>query len=111
MAKSQNLTFGIRPEALAPSESGAIKGRIESVEYLGADAMLECKVGAETLLCRTPGQTQLAVGTNINLTFEMSDLHVFETASGRRIDTILPKIEMALSSQTASSELAHPTQT
>ena len=111
MAKSQNLTFGIRPEALAPSESGAIKGRIESVEFLGADAMLECKVGAETLLCRAPGQTQLAVGTNINLTFEMSDLHVFETASGRRIDTILPKIEMALSSQTASSELAHPTQT
>ena len=79
--------------------------------YLGADAMLECKVGSETLLCRASGQTQLAVGTNINLTFDTSDLHVFESASGRRTNSILPEIEMAMSSQTTSSELAKQTQT
>lgn len=111
MAKSQNFTFGIRPEALVPSENGAIKGQIKSVEYLGADAMLECEVGSETLLCRASGQTQLAAGTNINLTFDIRDLHVFESASGRRTDSILPEIEMALSSQTTSSELANQTQT
>ena len=111
MDKCQNLTFGIRPEALVPSDNGAINAHIKSVEYLGADAMLECKVGSETLLCRASGQTQLAVGTNINLTFDASDLHVFESASGRRTNSILPEIEMAMSSQTTSSELAKQTQT
>ncbi|MGB0608958.1 MAG: ABC transporter ATP-binding protein, partial [Paracoccaceae bacterium] len=111
MDKCQNLTFGIRPEALVPSDNGAINAHIKSVEYLGADAMLECKVGSETLLCRASGQTQLAVGTNINLTFDTSDLHVFESASGRRTNSILPEIEMAMSSQTTSSELAKQTQT
>lgn len=111
IAKTQSFTFGIRPESLVPSESGAIRGQIESVEYLGADAMLECKVGSETLFCRAPGQTQLTVGTNINLTFNIRDLHVFETVSGRRTDSILPEIEMALSSQTTSSVLTNQTQT
>lgn len=106
MQKSENLTFGIRPEALVPDENGAIKGQVGNVEYLGADTIVECKVGEEILLCRAPGKTRLAAGMAINLAFNVNDLHVFETASGRRIDTMFPEIEMALSSQNASALLA-----
>ena len=109
MSKSQNLTFGIRPESLVPSETGMINGEITNIEYLGADAMLECMVGSETLLCRASGQTQVLAGANINLAFDVRDLHVFDSASGRRTDSVLHEIEMALSSQTASSKLANQT--
>ena len=109
MSKSQNLTFGIRPESLVPSETGMINGEITNIEYLGADAMLECMVGSETLLCRASGQTQVLAGANINLAFDVRDLHVFDSASGRRTDSVLHEIEMALSSQTASSNLANQT--
>ena len=103
LQKSQNFTFGIRPEALIQDENGAIAGQVNQVEYLGADTMVECKVGEESLLCRVPGQTQLASGTSIKLAFNVNDLHVFETASGHRVDTMHSEIEMALSFQNAGS--------
>ena len=111
LQKSQNLTFGIRPEALVPAENGVIEGQVAQVEYLGADAMVECKVGEESLLCRAPGQTRLTSGMAIKLALNVSDLHVFETASGRREDTMRSEIEMALSSQNAGSVSARQTQT
>lgn len=103
LQKSQNFTFGIRPEALIQDENGVIAGQVNQVEYLGADTMVECKVGEESLLCRVPGQTQLASGTSIKLAFNVNDLHVFETASGQRVDTMHSEIEMALSFQNAGS--------
>ena len=106
LQKSQDLTFGIRPESLAINDSGLIKGTVGNIEYLGADTLIECKVGNEFLLCRAPGRTRLTEGTPINLAFNVKDLHVFNTASGRRTDNMLPEIEMALSSQNASSKLA-----
>ena len=111
LQKSQNLTFGIRPEALVPAENGVIEGQVAQVEYLGADAMVECQVGEQSLLCRAPGQTRLTSGMAIKLAFNVSDLHVFETASGRREDTMRSEIEMALSSQNAGSVSARQTQT
>ena len=111
LQKSQNFTFGIRPEALVLDENGVIAGQVSHVEYLGADTMVECKVGEETLLCRVSGKTRLASGMDIKLALNANDLHVFETASGRREDTMLPEIAMAMSSQTAGSVSALQTQT
>lgn len=111
LQKSQNFTFGIRPEALVPDEHGVIAGQVARVEYLGADAMVECNVGKESLLCRAPGQTRLTSGMAIKLALNVNDLHVFETASGRRDDTMRSEIEMALPSQNAGSVSARSTQT
>ena len=104
LKKTQNSTFGIRPECLIPHKNGIIKGEIISVEYLGADTMLECRVGSETLICRAPGQTHLEIGQCINLTFHTKDLHIFDTDSGNRNNLLISEIEMALSSQTVGSK-------
>jgi sn-glycerol 3-phosphate transport system ATP-binding protein len=106
LQKSHGHTFGIRPESLSLSDNGLINGTVRNVEYLGADTLIECKVGEEILLCRAPGWTQLTEGTPISLAFNVKDLHVFNTASGQRTAEMLPEIEMALSSQNASSKLA-----
>ena len=104
LKKTQNSIFGIRPECLIPHENGIIKGEIKSVEYLGADTMLECRVGSETLICRAPGQTNLEIGQCINLTFNTTDLHIFDTVSGNRNSSLISQIEMALPSQTVGSK-------
>jgi len=104
LKKTKKLTFGIRPEALVPSKKGIISGEIISLEYLGADTMLECKVGLETLICRAPGQTHLEIGQDINLTFQAKDLHIFDTKSGDRNSSLGSEIEMALSSKSVGSK-------
>jgi len=53
----------------------------------------------------------LTSGMAIKLAFNINDLHVFETASGRRDDTMRSEIEMALPSQNAGSVSARQTQT
>ena len=103
LKKTKKLTFGIRPEALVPSKKGIISGEIISLEYLGADTMLECKVGLETLICRASGQTHLEIGQDINLTFQAKDLHIFDTKSGDRNISLGSEIEMALSSKPVGS--------
>ena len=103
LKKTKKFTFGIRPEALVPSKKGIISGEIISLEYLGADTMLECKVGLETLICRASGQTHLEIGQDINLTFQAKDLHIFDTKSGDRNISLGSEIEMALSSKPVGS--------
>jgi sn-glycerol 3-phosphate transport system ATP-binding protein len=72
-------------------DCGPIKATVSHVEYLGADAMLECRIGDHALLCRAPGQTALRPGSEVSLTVHPDDLHVFHSGSGRRLDTLPPE--------------------
>ena len=94
-----DVTLGLRPEALRLSEQGAIRGNVAHVEYLGADAMVTCRVGAETLLCRAPGATALAEGAAVALSFAAADLHAFDTTSGKRLAALPPEIGARLAPQ------------
>lgn len=98
-AALQGLTLGIRPEALHLAEYGPIAATVAHVEYLGADAMIECRIGDDVLLCRAPGQTRLLPGAAITLAAAAADLHVFDTQTGRRIDRLPPEIEALFPSQ------------
>ena len=93
-----NITFGIRPEALNIAQSGAIKATVGHVEYLGADAMMECRVNGEVLLCRTSGQNTYSPGSTVFLKLKPSALHAFDRHTGRRLHQLPPSIETALSS-------------
>lgn len=104
------LTLGMRPEAPWIDPNGPIRGRVAHVEYLGADAMVDCRIGAESLLCRVPGQTALAVGDELALNVSAEDLHVFDSTTGRRLDQLPPEFAAALSSQSPAPVGASTTQ-
>jgi sn-glycerol 3-phosphate transport system ATP-binding protein len=82
------LLAGIRPEALRLSDHG-LPGRVTHAEYMGADTVLACAVGDATVLARLPGRVVLPDGSQVHLASDHDDLHVFDAASGRRVDMAL----------------------
>jgi sn-glycerol 3-phosphate transport system ATP-binding protein len=79
-------TLGVRPEHIRLVDSGGIGGEVRSAEYHGADTVVEVRVGQETVFVRAPGQLRLEAGSALRLGWEPRDLHLFESASGARID-------------------------
>jgi sn-glycerol 3-phosphate transport system ATP-binding protein len=80
--------LGLRPEAvsLLPVAGGlAVPARVQSLEYLGADAVLRCTVGDQTLTVRTAGSCAAAEGADVTLHWAATDSHWFG-ADERRID-------------------------
>ena len=74
--------LGVRPEAVRLG--GRIPAAVRSIEYLGADLILHCAVGSETLTVRTGGQADLAPGSQVLLDWAAADAHHFG-AEGRRL--------------------------
>jgi sn-glycerol 3-phosphate transport system ATP-binding protein len=79
------LLAGIRPEALRLAESG-VPAIVTHAEYLGADTVVACKVGAdEKLLARLPGRVVLPDGAAVHFAFDRADLHLFDGETGHRL--------------------------
>ncbi|MEM9317940.1 MAG: ABC transporter ATP-binding protein [Pseudomonadota bacterium] len=80
--------LGIRPEhiTLGASGTGQCDGRVDVVEYLGADSfvVIECgPLGAINV--RAIGETELQPGDTVGLDFAASDLSFFD-ADGLRVE-------------------------
>ncbi|MCO6384348.1 ABC transporter ATP-binding protein [Oceanicola sp. 502str15] len=71
---------GIRPEHIEVVESGgACTGRIDVIEYLGADTYVIVDAGeAGQITVRAPGNTELKEGAPIALGFPQEALHYFD---------------------------------
>jgi sn-glycerol 3-phosphate transport system ATP-binding protein len=73
--------LGVRPEAV--TLGGQVPATVRSIEYLGADLILRCGIGSETLTVRTGGQTELAAGSPVLLDWQPSGLHHFDSQGQR----------------------------
>ena len=84
----EGAAVGIRPEALWLADGGLVGMGLEGVvshsEYLGADTVLQCRVGEAAVLARVGGRVLLPAGERVHLGFDPASLHVFG-ADGRRI--------------------------
>jgi len=74
--------LGVRPEAV--TLGGRVPAAVRSIEYLGADLILHCAVGSETLTVRTGGQAELAAGSEVMLDWPTASAHHFD-AQGQRL--------------------------
>jgi sn-glycerol 3-phosphate transport system ATP-binding protein len=75
--------LGLRPENIQLASSG-VAATLQGTEYLGADMVLRCAIGTQTLLVRANGQTDLAPGQAVWLRWSPADAHAFD-CEGRRI--------------------------
>ncbi len=73
--------LGIRPEAVGLG--GQVPAAVRSIEYLGADLILHCNVGTESLTVRTDGQAELGAGSQVMLTWPASSMHHFDEQGQR----------------------------
>ncbi len=84
--RGAGLTLGVRPEHIWLADSGGVAGTVTSSEYHGADTILTVRVGEETLFMRTPGQLARAAGTQVRLAWKPESMHLFDTATGMRVE-------------------------
>ena len=74
--------LGVRPEAV--TLDGEVAAQVQSLEYLGADLVLRCTVGSETLTVRAQGQTRVNPKDTVFLQWRESAAHYFD-AQGKRV--------------------------
>ena len=81
----ERLAVGIRPEVVRLDEAG-IPARVVAAEFLGADTLIEARVGENSLIVRRPGRVQVQAGEAVGLTWNSRDEHWFDLSSDRRVD-------------------------
>jgi sn-glycerol 3-phosphate transport system ATP-binding protein len=90
-AANEDVVAGLRPEALVPARANefgpVLQLAIEHSEYLGADTILTGRVhpSPHRLQARIAGRWHTSPGELVALRFEREALHLFDRASGARI--------------------------
>jgi sn-glycerol 3-phosphate transport system ATP-binding protein len=87
--QGRGRVLGLRPEdiTLDGDRPGQLHGRVTAVEYLGADALVTCVVGDRPIVARTRGVFAPQSGVAVSLRWDVSAMHVFDAADGRRVAT------------------------
>jgi len=88
IAPGQAVTVGLRPEHARPAapERAAIRGPVEMVEQLGADALVHVGYGSGTpLIVRVPHGGQPQVGSTFGFDVDPVHVFVFDAQSGARL--------------------------
>jgi multiple sugar transport system ATP-binding protein len=87
--RSRKVTAGLRPEDFStvndPSPGNSIFGTVDVVENLGSEKLLYVKIGNQIVLSRVESTLHARVGDPINLTANMSRLHVFDPATTKSL--------------------------
>lgn len=78
----QAAQLGLRPEDIVLADDG-VAATVTGSEYLGADLVLRCAIGSQSLLVRAAGHTDIAAGSPVRLRWSPADAHGFDR-DGRR---------------------------
>jgi len=69
--------LGLRPEHIDLAFERGVRASVESVEYLGGDSLISCKIGAQSLAVRAQGNVGLTRGDAAWLTWAPGAQHYF----------------------------------
>jgi sn-glycerol 3-phosphate transport system ATP-binding protein len=78
--------LGVRPEHITLGRETGVEARIETIEYLGADSLLTCRIGAQAIAIRIAGRSGLSRGDVTRLSWAGGAQHFFDAATGKRVD-------------------------
>jgi len=76
--------LGIRPENISIGAGDGLPVTVKSIEYLGADSIVDCDLSGQTVAVRTPGKAYLKAGERIALSWRPESVHLFDAAAGHR---------------------------
>jgi sn-glycerol 3-phosphate transport system ATP-binding protein len=83
-AECAGLTLGVRPEHITLGLDRGVRAEVAAIEYLGADSLVTCRLGAATLAVRVQGGVGLARGDAACLSWVPGAQHLFERTGERR---------------------------
>ena len=84
---AEAITIGVRPEHLV-REGGAgpvLHTKVDTVEALGADSLLHCQLGPNSLVVRVDGHETPPPGSTLAVQAMAGKTYFFDTASGKRL--------------------------
>jgi multiple sugar transport system ATP-binding protein len=79
-----DVTLGVRPEHLVLGDSGW-PATVSVVEPTGSETQITARIKGELVRVVISGRPEVGPGDRIMLSVEARNLHVFDTASGRRL--------------------------
>jgi multiple sugar transport system ATP-binding protein len=85
IASGRAVTLGVRPEHLGLASGGAVSLKVDIVEPTGDETNLYGKVGSELVCVRLHQRVAVQPGQAVALAWPLERLHLFDTASGRRL--------------------------
>ncbi|CAN5588085.1 sn-glycerol-3-phosphate ABC transporter ATP-binding protein UgpC [soil metagenome] len=87
--EGRDVSLGIRPEhlVLGQPKAGAVVARVDLIELVGPVTYLDLSIGERSMRASVSGNSRYAVGQELAVTFEPDDIHFFDRATGRRIET------------------------
>ena len=80
-----SLAVGVRAESARIASTG-VPARVAATEYLGADTLIEARIGAVPFVVRLPGRSPAAHGDGISISWDAGVTHWFDATTGTRID-------------------------
>ena len=86
---AQDLSLGIRPGGYRESAMGPGLLRPSAIwTTLGADTIVDCRIGDQTVSVRAHGRIKIQPGSQVNLVWSVENVHFFESTSGQRRDDL-----------------------
>lgn len=82
--RAEALALGVRAEAARLASSG-VPAQVTAVEYLGADTLVDTRIGGEPFIVRVSGRPTVAAGEDVFVAWDAGAAHWFDATSGRRI--------------------------
>jgi sn-glycerol 3-phosphate transport system ATP-binding protein len=79
-----DLSVGVRPESVHLDPAG-VPAEIVAAEYLGADTLIETRLGGASFVARTAGRVEMQAGDTVHLAWSPRDAHWFDRASEQRV--------------------------
>jgi multiple sugar transport system ATP-binding protein len=83
------LALGARPEHIRLDDASRLRGEVLGAEYLGTTQIVVVRTGDGLVRARVPASDQVRTGETVGLTLSGAHLSLFDTASGRAIETAL----------------------
>jgi sn-glycerol 3-phosphate transport system ATP-binding protein len=83
-----DLSIGVRPEDIEIIDGAGVSAIVCSLEYLGADSVVDCRIGEQMISVRTHGRIKIEPGTQVNLAWSLENAHYFQTSTGQRRDDL-----------------------
>ena len=82
------VIVGVRPEHLDLVPGGPLRARVELVERLGHETLIDCRIGEARVVVRLDGDTPgPAVGDDVELDAPARHRHRFDPLTGARVDS------------------------
>lgn len=78
------LSCAVRAEAAA-IDSGGVPAQVVAVEYLGADTLIETRLGDAPFVVRLPGRVDARTGEELRFAWPRTAAHWFDATDGRRV--------------------------